>query len=177
MTYGTGTSPGVQTLKDVAGITSLSGDKKEPINYEPRPEVVSPPAITSLPPPSDGEAALASDWPVDPDEQYKKFKADVAALEAEGKHLNVRLPAGATKPPEDPYADLSDAERAALVKKLAAEAKSVVAVDENGNPIRRYLSEPPVEYRAGDPNAPVAVIDDQKKKKKKHWWQFWASNQ
>lgn len=176
-TYGTGTPPGLQTIKDVAGITSLSGEKKEPIDYNPRPSVVLPPATAGLPPPSNGDGALAADWPVDPDEQVRKLKADVAALAAEGKTLDFRLPTGATQP-QDPYAGLTDKERAALVKKLAAQASSTVAVDENGNPIRRYLSEPPVEYRQGDPDAPVLTADEMKKEKKKNkkWWQFWASN-
>jgi hypothetical protein len=177
-TYGTGTSPGAQTLKDISGMAALTGQKKEKIDYEPRPSVVVPPTTASLPPPTDGDEVLGTDWPDDPDVKAEQLKADVAALEAEGKHLDVRLPAGA-QPPTDPYADLTPAERKALVRKLAAEARSAVAVDENGNPVRRYLSEPPLTYREGDPNAPVLTAEELKKqkKKKKKWWQFWASNE
>ena len=52
MTYGTGKSPGMQTLEDLAGIAALSGEKKEPIDYTPRPKVVLPPTVAQLPPPA-----------------------------------------------------------------------------------------------------------------------------
>jgi hypothetical protein len=174
MTYGTGTSPGMQTLKDISGIASLAGDKKAAIDYEPRPNVVAPPATTgSLPAPGAAQTQLASNWPVDPDEKYAKFKADVARLEAEGKTIDIKLPTGAT-PEANPYDNLTDAQRNALVKKLAKEARSPVAVDPNGNPVRRYLSDPPADYLSGDPAAPEASAEDKKAQKKK-WWQVFAS--
>ncbi len=173
ITYGTGVSPGMQTLKDIAGITALT-DKKKPIDYEERPPVVAPPAAaTDLPPPGSDNTTVASDWPLDPDQKEAKLKADVAALEKQGKHLQVKLPQGAAAP-KDPYADMTPAERSALVRKLAKEARANLAVDQNGDPVRRYLSEPPVDYRVGDLTAPPPNPDDKKKKKK--WWKFWASN-
>ena len=61
-------------------------------------------------------------------------------------------------------------ERRPGAKKLFAEAKGI-AVDENGQPVRRYLSDPPSEYRVPDPTAPVVITDKPKKKKFKWWWQ------
>ena len=174
MTYGTGTPPGLQTVKDVAGLSSLSGEKRDPIDYEPRPAVVVPPETAGLPPPSNGDTAVAANWPVDPDERYEQFRRDVAALEAEGKSLDFELPTGAT-PGEDPYADLTPAQRKALIERLAKQARSSVAVDEYGNPVRRFLSDPPVEYREGDPEAPAPLAEDEQQKKKK-WWQFWRAS-
>ncbi len=176
MTYGTGTSPGAQTLKDVSGIAEIGGKKKEKIDYEPRPSIVVPPSTASLPQPVDGNEALGPNWPNDPDERQAKLKATVAELEAEGKHIDIRLPNGAA-PPEDPYAGLSDKERAAIVRKRAAEAKGVVAVDQLGNPVRRYLSDPPTAYREADPTAPPPTVLADKKKEKKKWWKFWGSKQ
>ncbi len=168
ITYGTGTTPGAQTLKDVTGIASLSSKKNDAkIDYEPRPSIVVPPTTASLPPPVNPNDELGSNWPNDPDEKTAKLKAEVAALEAEGKHVDIRLPKG-TQPPTDPYANLTPKERSALVRKLAAEAKGVVAVDANGDPVRRYLSEPPVTYREGDPTAPPPTEAEDAKKKK--WW-------
>jgi hypothetical protein len=177
ITYGTGTTPGAQTLKDVAGITEITGKKKEKIDYEPRPAIVVPPSTASLPQPVNGNEALGPNWPDDPDEKQARLKATVAALEAEGKHVDIRLPNGAAPPTEDPYAGLSDKERAAIVRKRAAQAKGVVAVDEFGNPVRRYLSDPPSLYREADPTAPrpTEIVDNKKQKKK--WWQFWKSKQ
>ena len=56
----------------------------------------------------------------------------------------------------------------AEARKLMADAKTAIAVDFNGNPIRKTLSEPPVVYRAPDPGAPTEF----KSVKKFHWpWQ------
>ena len=56
----------------------------------------------------------------------------------------------------DPEEDATPtAEEQAGAKKLFAEARGAVAVDENGQPVRRYLSDPPSEYRVPDPTAPV----------------------
>ena len=53
------------------------------------------------------------------------------------------------------------------VRKLIASAKTSASLDANGNPIRKTLSEPPVNYREPDPNAPTEF-----KSVKKHWpWQ------
>ena len=36
-------------------------------------------------------------------------------------------------------------------------------VDTTGAPTRRYLTEPPVEYRAPDPNAPLTPAEEESK--------------
>ena len=49
-TYGTGTSPGMQTLQDLAGIADFSGGQdKGKTDYSARPNLVAPPPGT--PPP------------------------------------------------------------------------------------------------------------------------------
>jgi hypothetical protein len=166
-TYGTGTSPAIQTVEDLAGIASLSS-KKEPIDYKPRPKIVAPPSTAAQPPPS--------------------FQADVAAREKAGQPLpKVRLPSA----PRDesfgpvPIAAERDPSAEAMpkpggnqqAKKLFADARASVAVDENGKPIRRYLSDPPPDYRMPDPTAPVEIIDKPSAKKKFKWpWQWFSSN-
>ncbi len=90
---------------------------------------------------------------------------------------NFKLP---SKPPPtqpivqaDPEKEaLALGERTAQAKKLFADARGSVAVDENGNPVRRYLSDPPPDYRVPDPTAPVEVDNKPAVKKKWKWpWQ------
>ena len=67
MTYGTGTTPGKQTVDDVAGMVSLSGKKQAAIDYKPRGPIVAPPAAAALPTPGSEMVATGPDWPRDPD--------------------------------------------------------------------------------------------------------------
>jgi hypothetical protein len=58
-------------------------------------------------------------------------------------------------------------------KKIFAAAKASSApLDENGNPIRTSLTQPPAEYRVPDPEAPDEFTTQDGKKKKKGIWPF-----
>ena len=191
-TYGTGTSPGMQTLQDLAGIADFAGPSKPKIAYQPRPGVVAPPPGTPLPPPGSDQQAVAGNWPTDPDVQAKKLKEQAAALEKycadrlnkikpECRDPGWRLPASATADNSRAPSQIllnqsrkagdmahSTAEQNAEAVKLFAEAKGQVAVDSSGNPVRRYLTDPPSAYRIPDPNAPV-VFEKKKKTNAWHW--------
>ena len=52
VTYGTGTRPTVQTVKDATRM--LNFRRPDPILYQPRPDLVIPPTTTLPPPGSDG---------------------------------------------------------------------------------------------------------------------------
>lgn len=186
-TYGTGTSPAVQTVEDLAGIASLSASK-EPIDYKPRPKIVAPPSTATLPPPADGArvaTATPGNWPVDQDAKVAAFQADVAAREKTGQPLpKVKLPSARDESAGPvPIAAERDPSAEAMPKpggnkeaqKLFADARASVAVDENGKPIRRYLSDPPPDYRIPDPTAPVEIVDKPAAKKKFKWpWQWFS---
>src|SRR5207248_5118249 len=79
-TYGTGVSPGKQTINDITGLVNLNGSKKDPIDYKPRPPIVAPPPTAALPPPGTHDVAAVGDWPRDPDEGLKARKAAAAKL-------------------------------------------------------------------------------------------------
>jgi hypothetical protein len=59
-------------------------------------------------------------------------------------------------------------------KKLFADLKRAKtgSVDENGNPVRKYLTEPPTDYRTPDPNAPLEITEKKEKKGFK-WPDLW----
>ncbi|MEO8667725.1 MAG: hypothetical protein ABI399_04360 [Bauldia sp.] len=171
MTYGTGTTPGVQTVEDIAGIVSLSGKKKDPIDYSPRAPIVAPPSTAALPPPGSRTYASAENWPKDPDELRRtmvKRQEDASryggTYEAPKFATPVSQGGGAA-----PQRKLTNAE----IKKAFADARSNKAgsVDAEGRPVRKYLTEPPASYREPDPNSPVDVTE-KPKKKKKSWWPF-----
>ena len=175
MTYGTGTSPAMQTVEDLTGITAGMKSNKDAIDYSPRPKIVAPPTIAALPPPVDDTAVTATaNWPNDPDLLKAKVKADAEARAAAGKPDQIRLPpgklVGGAVPGEH---TLTKDEHDEMLRQMQA-SKGGMSVDANGNPVRKYLTDPPVEYRAPEPNAPVVVADDGKPKKKK--WKWWWQN-
>jgi hypothetical protein len=171
-TYGTGVTPGMQTVQDLTGMGAGS-KQEEAIAYQPRPALVTPPANATLPPPGGGNAALAANWPADPDELAAQVKADAAAREAAGMDPNFTLP----QQRADPYAGLSEKEREQVAIQLAKQARSGITVDENGNPVRRYLSDPPGDYMVGDPTVPVEVPPEDKKTLRWKWpWQWFSGS-
>ena len=188
-TYGTGISPGSQTLHDLASIVTLGGHDPSGIDYTPRAPIVTPPSTAALPPPEDKpQVATSGDWPNDPD-QISKLPAkgpntDNAPASARllADDPQIRLPRRAPDAPMRPmtkheYVDwiLGTPEQNERAKKLFAEAKKDEngSVDPNGNPVRRYLTEPPPDYRAPDPTAPTEIVDKPKPKPKLKWAWPW----
>jgi hypothetical protein len=186
-TYGTGTTAAKQTLNDVTGILSFgSGKQGENIEYEPRPPIVEPPAAALPPPGSEADTAVAanSNWPVDPELEQERVQALVKEAQESGQSLKFTVPE-TQKQEEDsrnPWARNSDDrdqmaqnlfrakmngyEDAQASQKMFADAKQakVGSFDENGNPVRQYLIEPPSAYRTPDPESPVEITEKPKKK-------------
>lgn len=172
-TYGTGISPEKQTFQDVLSIGALSAPQKAPIDYRPRGGIVVPPT-DSLPIPgtdadsADRTASVSADpnWPKDPDEA-KRAEAAAKAARSDSIVPNFILPKGQTS-----YSVAS----AESTPQTRAEGKKAWdelhkgkagSTDANGNPVRKYLTEPPVAYREPDPNAPMTEPPKTKKK-----WNF-----
>lgn len=193
-TYGTGTPTGMQTLQDLAGIADLGGQKPDPIKYSSRPALVAPPPGTPLPPPDTQQQNVAANWPKDPDVDAKRMKDQTAAREKfcaddtnknrpECRDPGFRLPAseGAADTSRQPSPTLlnqkvkardlalSSPAQNAMATKLFADARGQVAVDANGKPVRRYLTDPPSDYRVPDPSAPVEIANKPAVKPKWKW--------
>jgi len=163
-TYGTGVSPETQTLTDVMSIASLGSDDKPPIDYKPRGGIVVPPS-KSLPPPGQTVAAVDDpNWPKDQDvARRKKRENDAVAPNSEGAP-NLRLAPGETSfsRRDAEYSEARKAEGKKAWNDLHAGKSGSVNAD--GTPKRKYLTEPPVAYRAADPNAPMTEPEKTKKK-------------
>lgn len=163
-TYGTGISPEEQTIKDVMSLASLGEEEKPPIDYRPRGGIVAPPS-TNLPPPGTSDpkttASVAEDpnWPKDPDEAKRKKAEAQAQANANNPIPNFILPKGTTS-----Y-DVATAESTDQTRAEGKQAWDALhkgksgSTDANGNPVRKYLTEPPVDYREPDPNEPMKAPD------------------
>jgi hypothetical protein len=181
-TYGTGTSAGLQTVTDLVKAASL-GEKKDPIDFNPRPPVVAPPSTAALPQPGSGSTgpAVAANWPNDPDQQ-SVVKTQVADATPKSRPVTVKTTASAKSEASTIDVDSPDnfkttREQEAEVKRLLALANSG-GVDSKGNPARQYLTDPPQGYLAPDPSAPPptqAALNKSKPGMK--WpWQWFSKN-
>ncbi|MET3582346.1 rRNA maturation protein Nop10 [Mesorhizobium robiniae] len=175
-TYGTDKSASAQLAGDLTSAFSVVPKNKDRIDYKPRPELVKPaPGQKELPPPQDSIATASADWPESPEQRRARLRAD-ATLHQDDPAYQAQIvddvqtdptaiktamaQSGSSHPPAWSPAD-SDKGRAAEVKRRLAEAKQ-------GDPnTRRYLSEPPVQYRAAADTAPTGDLGEDEYKKER----------
>jgi hypothetical protein len=168
-TYGTGVSPEKQTLTDVMSIASLGGDDKPNIQYKPRGGIVVPPNNNLPPPMQTASAQNDPNWPKDPDELRRRKKEADALAPSNQPAPNMRLAPGQTSfDVKDGVSTPQSREEGRKAWEALHKGKAG-SYDANGNPTRKYLTEPPVVYRAGDPNAPM--VEPPKPAKKA--WKIW----
>ncbi|TIX56750.1 MAG: hypothetical protein E5V28_18320 [Mesorhizobium sp.] len=175
-TYGTDKTASAQLAGDLTSAFTVMPKNKEKIDYKPRPELVKPaPGQRELPPPQDSIATASADWPESPEQRRARLRAEATLHQDDPDYQaqivdDVQTDPSAVKtamaqsasshPPAWTPAD-SDKGRAAEVKRRLAEAKQ-------GDPnTRRYLSEPPVQYRAAAATAPVDDLGEDEYKKER----------
>ena len=186
-TYGTGVTQEAQLLKDVTNMVALgSSEKKAPINYQPRPGLVDAPATGTLPTPLEDDGNTeAGYFPQDQEAIRTRL-----LRESESKNPVVRRKAlaelkrrykpqpGGTNAYEAPetYAarakknarnfqadgndfnpELARRQREEFLKQQAALKGT------RGAAPRKYLTEPPSEYRTPANTAAVGVTGEQEK--------------
>ena len=164
-TYGTGTSQELQLVKDLSGLVSLKRSKPAKIAYEERPSLVRP-GRADLPPPVETAAAPAGDgvsaFPVSPEQRRAerrstKRRGEKPAATSIGGTAEQNLSAEDRKfmnwtgPPTPAY-------RRWLTKraKLRPKGQKVIA----GNAPRKYLTQPPAEYRTPYESAPQGEVGE-----------------
>lgn len=169
-TYGTGKTSGEQLVSDIDGMLSLGSTNKADISYTPRAELIRPKDKSVLPTPQDAvDATNNPNWPESPERRSARIQAEADAREAGGGPVS----------PDVLLADkegVSDEERAGNTvarrrirdrdsgspispQELNAGRdafKKRLVESQQGSPAqRKYLSEPPVNYRQPSASAPV----------------------
>ena len=171
-TYGTGGSQEEQTMKDVYNMFTLRPERRN-IDYSPRPDLVVPANRASLPEPLDSEASTsAAQWPETPEQRIARIRAqagevdprtgDVSVEERLRRKEGIAIERGYAKNDFVPgvtdrdgnpilyNGQKSQADRAAVLKRKQELSMSVGAN-------RKFLTEPPVEYRVPASSAPSGV--------------------
>lgn len=78
-TYGTGVTAGDQLVADLGGALSLAPEKKAPINYVPRPDIVTPADANQLPAPQEKIADTSPEWPESTEQKRQRILASIEA--------------------------------------------------------------------------------------------------
>ncbi len=172
-TYGTGESPELAVFREIGGGIFggvLGKSESDPIRYEQRAPIVSPPEA-NLPEPAEQVAAVNPDWPDDPD---KRKRAELSDEVTPDYYKRVSPLARLTQnrggprcSPEDKDCDgfVSPAEANAYQAGHKKFAAAVADVEGLNMEERKYLTDPPDEFRQPAETAPIE-FDDIKRKKK-----------
>lgn len=178
-TYGTDKTSGAQLADDLSNAFSFAPQKKERIDYKPRPALVKPAPgqRETLPVPQDNITKTASaEWPESPEQRRARLRAEATAHQDDPRYqsqivndIDVGTDAArqalresaSDKPMAHHNTAASDAARRAEVNRRLAEAKQ-------GDPnSRKYLSEPPLDYRVASGTAPQNDIGEDEYKKER----------
>lgn len=176
-TYGTDKTAGEQLAEDLSNAFSFAPKNKNHIDYKPRPTLVKPAPgqRETLPPPQDNITQTASNqWPESPEQRRKRLRDDATAHQDDPNYqaqivddIQVDQAAqrqalkesGSSRPP--PPGNANASARRAEVSRRLAESKQ-------GSPTsRKYLSEPPLDYRVSAGTAPQNELGEDEYKKER----------
>jgi hypothetical protein len=188
-TYGTDKTATEQLFDDLGAAASIRPQQGADIVYQPRPDLVTPPDTTNLPPP---QTSLASSeqWPESPEETRDRLRqeADLAGTRAgfqsplaprttfTGRERVLLGGAADGPPPPGSQNNRESQQRFRAAQEVAR----------GTNPTRRnFLSEPPLDYRQPAATAPVGELGESERAKEsrrreaaerpggsRRWWPF-----
>lgn len=168
-TYGTGVTQEQQLVKDLEGMISLgkANKPKVRIDYSARPDLVLPGQSASLPAPQEQEGSSSNvDWPESPEQRIARIRAsaeqadpitgEVPLSELMRKKEGIRVLTGKF---ENKNVDRDGHE---AITNIGINTRKNAARLERQNSLasgttirsRKYLTEPPVEYRTPASSAP-----------------------
>ncbi len=190
-TYGTGSSHELDTVKSLGKIFSLRNQKSS-IDYKTRPELVLPANKNALPQPVDSRALAADqDWPESPELRAAKLSSNAPVADTRNKGgadlpiefltdtnkqgigNSARIQRNARKNvnsgADEFIQAIKDDANGVGEGKLARERRDQLAFSTGVK--RKFLTEPPVEYRtpsanaeAGDLGVNQEILDERTKK-------------
>jgi hypothetical protein len=175
-TYGTNKTAGSQLLDDVSSIGSFGPKKKDPITYNPRPDLVRPVAGKpgQLPAPQDNAvAANSANWPEAPEQRRKRLRDEATANQNNPNYvpqIENDMPVAKQSSSDSEFGFFGDKHPVPTGKAAdqSAEFRARRLASTAGSPkTRRYLSEPPLEYRAPAATAATDELGEDEAKKER----------
>lgn len=171
-TYGTGKPADEQLLQDMTGALSLAPKDKPNIDYAPRPGIVMPASTQVLPPPQTDVTASNPEWPESPEQRLARVRAEATANQDNpGYEPNIvrDVPTGKKESRgASPRWNEIDYQQQNIGKDRREELNQRLAERNQGSPTqRRYLSEPPLDYRQPAATAATGDVGEDEWRKEK----------
>jgi len=180
-TYGTDKTATEQLVGDVTGILSIAPERKAPIDYKPRPDLVRPAKgeAAALPAPQDSVVASGNpEWPESPEQRRARLRAEATANrdtpgwrpEIENDVSVASTGSSAVDSTSDRFSEsgVTPVGKAVDAKTQREQFKKQLADQRQGSSSsRKYLSEPPLAYREPSPNAAANDIGEDEVKKER----------
>jgi len=177
-TYGTDKTAGEQLAGDLSSAFSFSPKRGPNIDYKPRPELVKPAPGQKevLPAPQESIETASTDWPESPEQRRARLRADATAHQNDPNYKSEIVddvqtdPASVKKMLDQSGSDHNSTPGEAGMdsKSHAAEIQRRLQEQKQGDPTtRKYLSEPPLAYRAAADTAPQGELGEDEYKKER----------
>ena len=176
-TYGTDKTANEQLMSDVSGILSFRPKPKPPIDYTPRPELVKPAkGEETLPSPQDSVVSSANpDWPESPEQRLARVRADAEENADNPSYNSPVVPDMALeakdnfKKPGEPWRKFESGNESVgeEAAKKAEFDKRLKETREGSSTTRKFLSDPPLDYRQASADAPVGELGEDEYRKER----------
>jgi hypothetical protein len=181
-TYGTDKTASDQLVSDVSGILSLAPPPRAKVDYKPRPALVRPSKaeMASLPAPQDSVASSDNpNWVESPEEKRARLRADAdenrddpswrPQIDADmARESSSRFPRQKSSVMNSRSQESGVQPTGTSTALQAQQFKQKLAETRQGSPTtRKYLSEPPTDYRQASANAPVNELGEDEVKKER----------
>ncbi|WP_309083861.1 hypothetical protein [Chelativorans sp.] len=177
-TYGTGKPADQQLVEDLTGVLSVTPKRSQAIDYSPRPGIVKPPSTEVLPPPQENVVAAGNPaWPESPEQRLARIRAEATANQDNPSYRPPVIRDVATGGGSGSGIEFSEGDRvrpAILAsggqtqRQQGAAFRQQRQASQQGSPTtRRYLSEPPLDYRQPAPTAPADQLGEDEAKKQR----------
>ena len=171
-TYGTDKSSTAQLVDDISNMATIKPDRGPEIDYKPRPTLVRPQETASLPQPQQSVAQDNPNWVESPEDSRKRL---VAEADASGNDFAYRSPLArrdkatgranakpaATDGSPSPLSVMRQ-EQASKTFRENLKIKKGAYSDR-----RRFLSDPPLDYRKPAETAAVGELGEPEKQKER----------
>lgn len=168
-TYGTGVTQEAQLLKDLEGMITFGSKKtKARIDHSARPDLVMPSKTAALPVPLDQESSSSNvNWPESPEKKLARIRGEAEQAHPRSGAISVeemkrnKTGIGYDKRKKT-HLDMDKDGHAAIQSLRDGTHKQVKMLKEkyaySTGPKRKYLTEPPVDYRVPISSAPVGDL-------------------
>ena len=168
-TYGTGVSQNSQLISDITSIAKIGPKERKRINYAARPGLVKAPAETSLPTPAETVSSNSGYFPVDPEVRRQQLRRQASTADgtiAPTYEVSPELQALREESKQRAKAN-ADPYRGKFIPHAEIVRRRKEYIAKNGNPndtdnlkVRKYLTQPPVEYSVPAETAPIGQVGE-----------------